>query len=194
MTFQNGKLYTIQKLYPDHVHWKGVKKAVSRRTNANITLVELYDVRWRRKPFPWSYHKEFKAHRRWFYHGTSIANIQKILHEGFKVTPAITSHNGRMLGDGIYSTYHTHKGKWYGVDQYVISVMVYTPKILVIQKGQTFDNSQIPTILKSYDAIEVRRGSTVVDPVQKRTCVMKNHEICVYDTRRTIPRFILKLA
>jgi hypothetical protein len=190
MVFSDGLMYTVGKVAQSHQLWKEVEEAVTRRINpaagvGSLSLLELYDVRWRSKPFPWSYSNEFKPHRRWFYHGTDSYTIARILDEGFKIG---TARTGRMLGDGVYATYHTNKGKSYGTDGYVISVMVYAPNSLVVHSGQFVDQSTITTTCLRYDALEVRKGAVVAN------YAMKNHEICVFDTRRIIPRFIIKIA
>ena len=59
-----------------------------------------------------------------------------------------------MLGDGVYGTYHTNKGKTYGTDGYVISVMVYAPNTLVVNPGQSIDQATITSAPSHYDALE----------------------------------------
>lgn len=187
MTFRDGKLYTIQKLSTSHPYWQGVSAAIKRRTKPNagpLKLVELYEVRWRQKPFPWSWKRQFKPNRRWFYHGTTKQIIQRILDEGFKIPPP---RHGRMLGQGVYLTYHTNKSIHYGPDGYVISVMVYAPNVLLVNPGQSIDQNQIQNAPLKYDAIEVRTGAIV------RAWTMRNHEICVFNPLRVVPRFICKI-
>jgi hypothetical protein len=188
MLFQNGRMYKVRQLARGHPVWGQIQDAIDRRTKPGsgpLTLEALYDIRWIMKPFPWSYTYDFKPNRRWFYHGTSHATIQRILEEGFHVRHAA---HGRMLGDGVYVTYHTNKGKHYGPDGYVLSVMVYAPNTYLVGPGESLDRGQIPSICQTYDAIEVRTGAQI------DTWTMQNHEICVYDIRRVIPRFILKIV
>jgi hypothetical protein len=190
MKFRNGKIYTVQQLAKSHYYWNNIQAAINRRTKpgmGSFKLKELYSVKWKRKPFPWSYSKEFKPHRRWFYHGTTQQTIINILDGGFKVSPVYTAKNGRMLGDGVYATYHTNKGKMYGVDGYVVSVMVYAPNTLVFHPSQQLDKNTIDNASQKYDAIEVRTDVVI------NGWKMVNHEICVFDTRRVIPRFIIKI-
>lgn len=189
--FQDGQMYTIQPIARTHPYWQDIQEAVNRRTKPGhgpITLVELFDVRWRFKPFPWSYSREFKPNRRWFYHGTSIANIQSILNNGFAVCQPHAASHGRMLGDGVYATYHANKGKSYAPDNYVISVMIYAPNTYLVNPNQSLDLSQVTGLSSTYDALEVRTDSII------GSHQMINHEICVYNPLRVIPRFILKLV
>jgi hypothetical protein len=193
MIINNGKLYNVEKFSNIDVRWKDIEDAVHRRTKPGtpeLRVEEIYDIRWKEKPFPWSF-TEFKKERRWFYHGTSIQIINKVLDEGFKVVHNSQSKHGRMLKDGIYATYHTQKGKLYAPDGYVMSVMVYAQNRLTIKKGERIDEQQIISATKAYDAIEVLTGSIISYPNRLHT--MQNHEICVYDSRRIIPRFILKI-
>ena len=192
MSFVDGRMYTVKQLSKNHPHWASVQDAVHRRTKPDykrkygpLVLQELYEVRWRRKPFPWSYYNEFKPKRRWFFHGTTQQSIIKILDEGFKIGPV---RSGRMLGDGIYATYHAHKAESYAPEDYVLSVMIYAPHTLVVHPGQSLDAATIANASKKYHAVEVRTG------VKVPGWTMKNHEICVYDVRRIIPRFILKFS
>jgi len=188
MSFQNGKKYNVEKLTSSHPHWQGVQKAIRQKAkllNSNQYIIdELYSVTWNKKPFPWSWTKEFRPNRRFFFHGTSKLVIQNILDEGFKIS---YTKNGRMLGDGVYITYHTDKGKAYATDGYIISTMIYAPNTLVVNPNQSLNLSQIPTLSKNYDAVEVRTNSIIGN------WTMKNHEICIYDSRRVVPRFIIKL-
>jgi len=184
---KSGRAYTIEQLSKNHPHWKGVQDAISRRTKpgtSRLQLAELHEVRWVQKPFSWSY-RDFKKGRRWFFHGTRTASIARILNEGFKIKKART---GRMLGDGVYATYHTNKGKSYGPDGYVVSVMIYAPKTYVVGPGQSIAFKDLAKLCKTRQAIEVRTGAVVGG------YTMQNHEICVYDTRHIIPRFVLKLG
>lgn len=191
MVFINGDLYTVEKLSRNHPDWNGVTDAIHRRTKsgqASITVEEIYEVLWRRKPFPWSWTHQFRPNRRFFYHGTTITIIQRILDEGFKVGDATTASHGRMLGNGVYATYHTHKGKMYAPDGYMLTVMVYAPNTLCIGPGQALDATTIANAPKLYDALEVRTNALVPN------WAMHNHEICVFDTRRVIPKYILKVS
>lgn len=194
MTFKSGRVYKAERLSDSSPLWKEIQNVVSRRTKAGmpeLQLQEVWDVKWREKPFPWSYYREFKPKRRWFYHGTYSHIIQNILDQGFIITSSASSLHGRMLKDGIYATYHTNKGKLYAFDEYIISVMIYAPHCLVVERGQSIDEYDIIKASKEYHAIEVRTGSIIQYP--QRTHTMANHEICVYDSRRIIPRFILKI-
>jgi len=187
MSFQKGKLYKVEKLNSTHSHWKDVEKALNRNKKYNISsyqLEELYSVTWFRKPFPWSWTKEFKPNRRFFFHGTSRQSIQSILDSGFQTS--YTKH-GKMLGDGVYITHHSNKGRNYAPEDYIVSTMVYAPNTFVVQPNQTLNLNQINTLSKQYDAIEVRTNAIVGN------WTMKNHEICVYNPQRVIPRFIIKL-
>jgi len=183
---RNGNKYTVKQLTKKNHHWAGVEEAIKRRTKAGVKklkLVELYEVRWKNKPFRFRF-SDFDQHKRWFYHGTSLSNIQSILNDGFQIK---TAKNGRMLGNGIYATYHTQKGILYGVDNYILSVMVYAPKTYLVNKGQSIDAKFIKSVSNNYHALEVRSESIVIG------YEMKNHEICVYDCTRIQPRFIIKL-
>ncbi len=189
--FKSGKIYTVTHLSRDHRLWEGVQAAITRRAKPGVgrlVLEELYDVRWRDKPFPWSWSREFKPGRRLFYHGTSRKIIQRILDDGFRIVSTARAKHGRMLGDGVYATYHTNKGQAYGTDGYVLSVMVYAPNALVVQPGQTINLAEIQKAAQSCDAIEVRTGAVV------RGRRIRNHEICVFDPQRVVPRFILKIS
>lgn len=188
MSFRSGKMYTVHKLSPEHHFWPEVQTAVSRRAKPQagpLVLEELYDVRWRTKPFPWSWSREFKPNRRFFYHGTSRQAILRILDEGFKIRPA---RHGRFLGDGIYASYHTNKSRAYCPEDYVLSVMVYVPNTLVVHPGQSLGEAEIRSAPQHCDAIEVRTGAVV------KGRLVKNHEICIFDPQRAVPRFILRIA
>lgn len=188
MQFRNGTKYSVRKLNQSHPHWQNIEKIVPKKSKAGTgpySLHELWDIRWRKKPFPWSYFGEFKPGRRFFFHGTDAITIQNIIDEGFKIVPA---KHGRMLGDGIYATYHTNKVMLYGSDNYVISVMVYSPNRYCINPGQSVDGVAVQNAPNRWEALEVRTDSFVMG------YKMKNHEICVYDTRRIIPRFILRIG
>ncbi|NOZ91639.1 MAG: hypothetical protein GXO60_10195 [Epsilonproteobacteria bacterium] len=187
MSFQDGKLYRVTELTNTHPHWQGVQDAINRnRKSSSLPYIieELYSVTWIKKPFPWSWTKEFKPNRRFFFHGTSRQSIQKILDEGFKTS---YTRNGKMLGDGVYITYHSNKGKNYAPEDYIISTMIYAPRTYVVHPNQTINQNAINTLSKRYDAIEVRTGSIV------GSWTMQNHEICVYNPKRVVPRFIIKL-
>ncbi len=190
MSFRNGKRYTIKQLSSSHHYWSEVQKAVRRRAKSgtgNLHLAELYDVRWRKnaKPFPWSWTRQFKPERRFFYHGTQASNIPKILDEGFQL---LVPTHGRMLGPGIYATYHTNKGQMYGTGGYVISVMVFAPRTHTVHAGQTISSADIQRLRNTHHAIEVRTGAVV------QGWTMQNHEICVFDIRRVVPRFLVKIT
>ena len=190
MKFSHGEMYTVKQLFKSHYHWNEIQQAINRRTKPGMgpfNLKELYSVKWKTKPFPWSFNNYFKPNRRWFFHGTSQQTIIKILDGGFKVGPVYTAKSGRMLGDGVYATYHTNKGRMYGKDGYVLSVMVCAPKTLVFHPSQQLDKNTIATAPQKYHAIEVRTNVVV------NNWPMQNHEICVFDTRRVIPRFIIKI-
>lgn len=191
LSFQSGRIYTVKKLSLHHPLWDQVRAAIARRTRSpagELGLIELYSVRWREKPFPWSWSREFKPQRRFFYHGTTRTAIQQILDQGFKVAPARRARHGHLLGPGVYATYHTDKGRRYGSDDYVLSVMVYAPDILVVHPGGAIDLSAIQQAPQRYDAIEVRTGAVV------RGRTIQHHEICVFDPRRVVPRFIVKIG
>jgi len=198
MSFNDGLMYKVIPISKNHHYWNDIQEVVDKKINrrlrpqfGRLIITELYSVKWRKKPFSFSYYKEFKPNRRFFFHGTSKKTIIKILDEGFKVMPNFK--NGRMLGDGVYVTYHTNKGKHYAPDNYVLSVMVYAPKTLVIGPGETITEAQIKAAANQYHAIEVRTGA-IIDYPKKSPWTMQNHEICVFDPQRVIPRFILKLA
>lgn len=199
MPFNDGKMYTVSVVSKGNRYWNEVQKSVDEKINHRLkgqigkyVIAELYDVKWRTKPFPFSYFKEFKPNRRFFFHGTSSQVIQKILDEGFKVTSVQAKH-GRMLGNGVYLAYHTNKGKSYASDDYVLSVMVYAPNTLVVGPEESITEDQINKAATKYDAIEVRTGA-IVKYSNQQPWTMQNHEICVFDTYRVIPRFILKLT
>jgi len=181
---KSGRMYYISEVDKRERTFYEVQKAIDRKIKPGynkLKLQRLWRVRWREKPFPWSYNYEFKPNIRYFFHGTTVEAINNILDEGFKIKkPA----HGRMLGDGIYLTYHTHKAANYAKDEYLLSCMVYAPNTIVINPGEKISNNQIAEYIKKYDAIEVRTGSFI------NNYQMKNHEICVYDTRRVIPKFI----
>jgi hypothetical protein len=186
MSFQDGKLYKITKLSPTHSNWQAVEDALNRKNRSGTfyKIEELYSVTWHYKPFPWSWTHEFKPNRRFFFHGTTKQSIQNILEDGFKTS---YTKNGKMLGDGVYITYHSHKGRSYAPEDYVLSTMIYAPNTFVVHPQQSFDLNDISKIAKSYDAIEVRTDSVVGN------WTMKNHEICVFNPQRVVPRFIIKL-
>ncbi len=188
MVFRDGAIYTVRQLYSSHPDWSGVERAIRANTHAGSPrrLLELYEVKWRAKPFPWSWLNEFKPNRRFFFHGTSVANIQSILDGGFRIMPAV---NGKMLGNGVYFTFHTNKSCGYAPDGYVISAMVYAPNTLVVHPGYRISYAEIQAACLSYDAIEVRTGAIICYPGQA-DWAMQNHEICIFDTRRVVPRFI----
>lgn len=195
MSFRSGKLYKVKKLTRRHYHWNKIQDVVDKKINyrqkqkiGTVTIEELYDVRWRTKPFPWSWTIEFKPNRRFFFHGTSSNVIRKILDDGFKVVPAPNAAHGRMLGDGVYIAYHTNKAMSFAKDDYLLSVMVYAPKRLVVHPGQSIDASDIKKARKKYHIIEARTGAIV------KNWKLNNHEICVFDPQRVIPRFIIKLS
>ena len=186
MSFQDGKLYQVKKLNSSHRYWKDVENAINRnkKSGTKYVIEELYSLSWKSKPFPWSWTKEFKPNRRFFFHGTSKQSIQNILDNGFRVGSA---KNGRMLGDGVYITYHSNKGRNYAPEDYILSTMIYAPNTFVVHPHQTFNLSSISTIARNHDAIEVRTDAIV------GTWTMKNHEICVFNPKRVVPRFIIKL-
>ena len=187
MSFQDGKLYTVKKLTDSHPYWKGVEDAINRNKKSSSSpyiIEELYSINWVKKPFPWSWTREFKPNRRFFFHGTSKHSIQNILNDGFKTS---YTKNGKMLGDGVYITYHSNKGKNYAPEDYILSTMIYAPKTYVVHPKKIITRSSIDAFSKIYDAIEVRTNS-IVD-----NWTMQNHEICVYNPKRVVPRFIIKL-
>jgi hypothetical protein len=186
--FANGAAYKVIQLQNSHPLWNDVQKSLSDRrkdTTKTLILEELYAVEWVHKPFKWSWKREFKPNRRFFYHGTSCTTIQKILDDGFKIIP--TPVSGRMLGDGIYATYHTDKALLYAPENYIFSVMVYAPQTLLIPPQISIQAAVIQAAVNTYHAVEVRTGAIV------NAYTMQKHEICVYDTRRIIPRFISKV-
>lgn len=188
MSFRNGKRYTIKQLYSNHHYWNEVQEAVRRRAKpgtGKLHLAELYDIRWRKKPFRWSWTREFRPHRRFFYHGTQLGTIPKILDQGFKLCVPV---HGRMLGPGIYATYHTNKGQTYGAGGYVVSVMVYAPKTRTVHPGQSVSSTDIQRWKSRYDAIEVRTDAVILG------WKMLNHEICVFDPRRVVPKFLIRIT
>ncbi len=186
MSFQNGKLYQVEKLTRSHSYWSSVEKAINKnnKSGTNYIIKELYSLSWTKKPFSWSWTKQFKPNRRFFFHGTTKQSIQSILDRGFQI--GYTKH-GKMLGNGVYITYHSSKSKNYAPDDYIISTMIYAPNALVVNPSEKLDLSLINSLSKTVDAIEVRTNSIVGD------WIMKNHEICVYDPKRVVPRFIIKL-
>lgn len=187
MVFRSGRLYTVEEVPRNHRYWQAVSEAIKRRTKPGkgpLNLVELYEVRWRKKPFPWSWTREFKPNRRWFFHGTSRSIIQRVLDEGFRIP---SPKHGRMLGSGVYLTFHANKSIKYGPEGYVVSAMVYTPRVLLVSPGQSISIKEIQEAPRKYDAIEVRTGAIV------GTWTMRNHEICVFDPLRVVPRFICKI-
>ena len=186
MSFQDGKLYKVKKLNRSHKYWQDVEDAINRnkKSGTKYIIEELYSISWHSKPFPWSWTKQFKPNRRFFFHGTSKQSIQNILDNGFTVG---TAKNGRMLGDGVYITYHSNKGRNYAPEDYILSTMIYAPKTLVVSPNEKLDLTLIDSLSKAVDAIEVRTNSIV------GSWTMKNHEICVFNPKRVVPRFIIKL-
>ncbi|MGD9891542.1 MAG: hypothetical protein AB7R89_27375 [Dehalococcoidia bacterium] len=185
MTFRDGTLYTATRLSPSDPYWRDVVDAVQRRTKPNtgtFTVQEVYSLRWRNKPFPYSYTYEFRPNRRFFWHGSSIQNLQRILDEGFK--PGM----GGMLGPGIYTTFHINKSWGYAPERFVMSVMIYAPNTVCFHSGDVVDLNSVSYLKQAHDAIEVRSG------VMVGTWSMNNHEICVQESVRAIPRFITKLT
>lgn len=188
MSFHSGRLYRVTPLARDHPLWEAVQAAVARRArpeSGRPTLVELYDLRWQRKPFPWSWSQAFKPQRRFFFHGTSTGTVRRILDQGFRVAH---SRHGRLLGDGVYATYHTDKGLAYGEENYLFSVMVYAPHTYVVHPGQAVERAQLQQTARRYEAIEVRSGALVGGHR------IRDHEICVFDPRRVVPRFLLRVV
>ena len=161
---------------------QGVMDAVERRTKSGIIRVnKVYDLKWTRKPFKWSYTREFKPNVRWFFHGSSDSNIQGILNTGFK-----PSTDGK-LGAGVYATYHTDLSKSFARGGgYILSVMVYAPKTYLVDKGQSISKSEISKLRQKYHAIEVRSDGNVGVKFNK-------HEICVFDHLRVVPRFLIRV-
>jgi len=186
MSFQDGKIYKVKKLDNSHRYWKNVEDAINRNKKSGTKYVigELYLISWQSKPFPSSWTKQFKPNRRFFFHGTSKQSIQNILDNGFTIG---TEKNGRMLGNGVYITYHSNKSRNYSPNDYLLSTMIYAPKTLVVNPSEKLDLTLINSLSKTVDAIEVRTNSIVGN------WTMKNHEICVFDARRVVPRFIIKL-
>jgi hypothetical protein len=190
--FTNGKRYLVSKLDPSHKDWSVVERVLAKRNRAGgFRLAELYEVKWRTKPFNWSYY-EFRKDRRFFFHGTQKSTIQTILDEGFKV---VRGPRGQMLGPGIYAAYHTQKGRLYAPDAYVLSVMVYAPKTQTYGPTDTVTGAHIQALRKSHHAVEVRTGTVVSTPDQRRGGTvtpwkLRNHEICVFDPARVVPRYI----
>jgi len=186
MSFQNGNLYKVEKLNISHPHWKEVEEALNRNKKSSIPYVieELYSVSWHKKPFPWSWTKQFKPNRRFFFHGTTKQSIQNILDNGFQT--GYTKH-GKMLGNGVYISYHSNKSRNYAPEDYLLSTMIYAPNTLVVNPKEKLDLTLIDSLSKRVDAIEVRTNAIV------GTWTMKNHEICVYDVKRVVPRFIIKV-
>jgi len=186
MSFQDGELYQVEKLNRSHYFWQDVENAINRNNKSGTKYIieELYSLSWKNKPFPWSWTKQFKPNRRFFFHGTTKQSIQNILDNGFTIGHA---KHGRMLGNGVYITHHSNKGRNYSPEDYLLSTMVYAPKTLVVNPNEKLDLTLINSLSKTVDAIEVRTNSIVGN------WTMKNHEICVFDTRRVIPRFIIKI-
>lgn len=189
-TIQDGKIYTATPLNPKGKTFAEVQKAFNRRTSQGfgkkVEIVESYDIKWKKKPFPYSYSKEFKPRRRFFYHGAPLATVKNILDSGFIIQSS--ARTGRMLGDGVYSTYHFDKSLQYAPEQYIISVMVYAPNTLLLNPNQQIDAGTIKSApQKGFDAIEVRTDSIVMGHR------MRLHEICVFSTMRIIPKFISKV-
>ena len=187
MSFQDGKLYKVVRLNNNHPHWKEVEEALNRNKKSSTThyiIEELYSVSWHRKPFPWSWTKQFKPNRRFFFHGTTKQSIQNILDNGFQT--GYTKH-GKMLGNGVYITYHSNKSRNYAPEDYLLSTMIYAPKTLVVNPNEKLDLTLIDSLSKTVDAIEVRTNAII------GTWIMKNHEICVFNPKRVVPRFIIKV-
>jgi len=117
-----------------------------------------------------------------------IGAIRNIVEENQVVLQTNYTKHGKMLGNGVYISYHSNKSKNYAPENYLLSTMIYAPNTLVVNPNDKLDLSLIDSLSKSVDAIEVRTNAIV------GTWTMKNHEICVYDVRRVVPRFIIKLA
>jgi len=184
MNITNGNLYTIKEISSKDKNYKGVIDSVIRRTKSgNISVEKVYDVKWNKKPFKWSYFNEFKPKRRWFYHGSSDRNIQSILNTGF-----IPSSAGK-LGPGVYATYHPELScAFRRGGQHVLCCMVYAPKTYLVDKGKSISHNEVITrINKKYDAIEVRSSGSV-------GVTFSSHEICVFEPTRIIPRFLIKVV
>jgi len=186
MSFQDGKLYKVKKLDTNHPYWKDVKNSLNRNKKSGTPYIieELYSISWRYKPFPWSWTREFKPNRRFFFHGTSKDNIQNILDNGFQT--GYTKH-GKMLGKGVYITYHSNKSRNYAPEDYILSTMIYAPKTLVVNPKEVLNLSLVDSLSKTVDAIEVRTDAVV------GAWTMQNHEICVFNPKRVVPRFIIKI-
>jgi hypothetical protein len=197
MSLHGGQLYRIYEIDKDHHDWHGVVSAARRRTRKDqnnhrpVGVKAVYSVKWRNKPFPWSYTREFKPSRRWFYHGTSESNIQSILNAGFQAS------QGGMLGQGVYAAFHSNKSLHYSYpnsknEKYTISVMVYAPWTYCAQPGSTLGDFKLSLLRLFYQAIEVRTGAHV--NARRGGTGMRYHEICVRDPRRVVPRFIIEWA
>jgi hypothetical protein len=190
MMFRNGKAYTVSQISRHDPDWQTVAQKVAERTKPStpqIRVDEVYSLKWTAKPFPWSYYHEFRPKRRFFFHGTSRATVERILDEGFRIFPK-AGGLGNLLGDGIYVSYHTNKSRAFTPDGYMLSVMVYAPNTLCLHPGQSLDDNTLAQSRATHDAIEVRTGAIV------RGWTMQNHEICVLNAVRTIPRFIIKVS
>ena len=195
MPFRNGKAYTVKFVSKNDRTFSDVQAAMDRKTKNGYNrtiLKDLWDVRWIKKPFSWSYSREFKPNCRFFWHGTSKQNIYDILDNGFKVGGSNTSKsNGSMLGRGVYATFHTHKVAQYAVDGFVVSVMIYAPRTLLVTNGQTLTQKDHQAAYNQYHAIEVTSGANVHNRIGGKAMI--NHEICVFDPIRVIPRYICRI-
>jgi hypothetical protein len=190
MTFQNGGLYTTSRLPRSDADWQTVAQVVAQKTKPGVSPInvdDVFSVKWTRKPFPWSYYHEFRPHRRFFFHGTSRAVIQKILNEGFRVFPR-PAGSQNLLGDGIYVSYHVNKSRRFSPDGYMLSVMVYAPRTYCVHPGQSLSVAELQQIRATYDAIEARSGAII------QGYPLQNHEICIMDPLRTVPRYVIKVS
>jgi len=182
MSFKDGKLYKVEKLNKSHPYWYDIVNIINNKTNINISyyIEELYSISWKHKPFKWSWAQEFKPNRRFFFCGISKSNIENILDYGFQ-------SNIDIFRDGIYLTYHSNKAIDDSPEGYILSNMVYVPKSYVVNPYEEFNENEIDFIKNNFHSIEFRTNSII------QNLEVKNHTICIFNSNRVIPRFIIKV-
>jgi len=184
---KDGKIYTISSIPKKDKLFKDVYDIIKKQNkgvNSIIKLEKLYNVKWRFKPFSWSYLNEFKPNARWFFCGVKEGKIQHILDEGFSTQPTDKYH---LLGNGIYLSYHIAKALKDTDNNYIISCLVYAPRVLLKHPEESISLKEIQSAQNELDAIELRSN------VYLSNKKLRFHQICVFDSKRVVPRFILQL-
>ncbi|MHA1407677.1 MAG: hypothetical protein ACTSSG_09910 [Candidatus Heimdallarchaeaceae archaeon] len=181
----SGTMYYMKEINSNSKEYNQIYNIVFSRKKPFDPLLEIqkiYDIKWKEKPFSWSYFNEFKPNRRWFFCGVDSDDVNSILNSGMQIR---RKSDTNILGNGVYLSYHPFKAIEDSIDLHLLSCMIYAPNTFVFHPNQQITENDLKLASAKYDAIEIRSGALI------NGRQMTHHQICVFESKRVIPRYLI---